>query len=145
MADQEVLKNNISIMDKNGGKSLQEWLDEFYEDSGKLSDIVRNLAFAGIGLIWIFRNPDPINVILPRELILPINLIVLGLIFDLIQYIWRSVTIYFLYRKNEEDKKFNNITMPNWLRDTTWIFFVAKIILIAAAYLFIYKYLMGRF
>ena len=36
---------------ENINKPLKDWLEEFYDDTGKISDIVRNLALAGIGLI----------------------------------------------------------------------------------------------
>jgi hypothetical protein len=37
---------------------LQKARDTYYEYSGKLSDITRQLSFAGIAIVWIFRAGD---------------------------------------------------------------------------------------
>lgn len=141
-------------MEKNNKtqKSLLDWLGEFYDDTGKLSGIIRNLAFAGIGLIWIFRNPDLTESILPQNLLLPLLFIVLCLISDVLQYLWRSISIYTVYKCKEvkylkeklKEKEISNITIPNFISVITWIFFWMKIIFIATAYVLLCNFIVGK-
>jgi len=42
--------------------NLQDYRDDFYTYSGKASDISRQLAFAGIAIIWIFKKEVPATV-----------------------------------------------------------------------------------
>ena len=65
--------------------NLQDYRDDFYTYSGKASDISRQLAFAGIAIIWIFKKKVPATgLTVPSELILPGILIVLALGVDLL-------------------------------------------------------------
>jgi len=76
---------------------LDDYRETFYSYTGKASDISRQLAFAGIAIIWIFKKDLPgAGLTVPRELIVPGLLIVLALGFDLLQYclgtvIWGGV------------------------------------------------------
>jgi hypothetical protein len=45
---------------------LEKYLDTFYWFLGKTSDVARQLAFAAIAVIWVFRYTDGSNQILPR-------------------------------------------------------------------------------
>ena len=127
-------------------------VNEFYDDSGKISDIVRNLALAGIGLIWIFKNSDLTHNILPVELIPALKFVILGLIADLVQYLWRAVNIYIFYKIKEikfqkgklTDDDISDVTMPHYIAIISWLFFCSKIILVAIAYFTIYQFLLTR-
>ncbi len=133
-------------------KSLLDWLDEFYEDTGTLSRIIRNLAFAGIGLIWIFKNSDLTHDLLPKQLIVPLKYIVLSLIADVCQYLWRATTIYIVYKikdikhskKKLTDAEISDVTMPNYVAWGTWVLFVVKIICAGIAYFYIYQFIVSR-
>lgn len=133
-------------------KPLKQWLDDFYDDTAKLSELVRNLALAGIGLIWIFKNGDLTQKIIPVELIQPLKYIVLGLFLDLLQYSWRAVTNYIVYRVNEwkyDHKKLtkeeiSDVSVHVIIPFITWVFFIAKIVFIAMAYNNIYHFLIAR-
>ena len=136
--------NKKIIMPKNESinKPLKDWLAEFYDDTGKISDIIRNLALAGIGLIWIFKNSDLTHDILPKGLIPALRFIVLGLITDLLQYLWRAINIYIFYKINEikyqkgklTNQNISDVTIPNYIAIGTWIIFCSKIILVTIAY-----------
>ena len=69
-----------------------------YEDlTGKLSDINRQLCFAGFGIIWIF-NKTGNETIIPSELYEPAVWLVISLAIDVIQYVYSSIAwaIYYL-------------------------------------------------
>jgi len=132
-------------------KSILDWLGEFYDDTKTISGIIRNLAFAGIGLIWIFRNSntDLSKNILPEALLLPLFVIVLGLIADVLQYLWRACAIYLVYqiklykytKGKLSDEQISNVTIPKIIGYVTLAFFAAKIIAIAYAYYLILVFL----
>jgi len=133
-------------------KSLLDWLGEFYEDTTTLSALIRNLAFAGIGIIWIFRSSDLTRDILPKQLLTPLTLIVLSLIADVTQYLWRAVTIYIIYRikerefrkqkeKNETKAELSDVTMPDFIRIGSWTFFILKIVFVFIAYAYIFAFI----
>ena len=64
---------------------LQDYRETFYEFTGKASDITRQLSFAGIAIIWIFKKETGTALTVPHELLWPGVLIVLALFFDLLQ------------------------------------------------------------
>ena len=133
-------------------KPLKDWLGEFHDDTGKISDLVRNLAFAGIGIIWIFKNTDLTYKIIPKELVLPLKYIVLGLFLDLFQYIWRAINVYVIYsikakqydKGKLKSKDIADVKIPKYIPFFTWLFFTSKIFLVAIAYYNIYQFLLTK-
>jgi hypothetical protein len=125
---------------------LQDYRDTFYTFSGKASDLNRQLGFAGIAIIWLFKK-DPIGgLTIPRELVLPSFLIVGSLVCDMAQYCLASIVWHWFYRTNEklgisEDK---DLTHSVWLERPIWIAFWLKIGLIVAAYVFINLFLWSQ-
>ena len=78
---------------------------DYYAFSGKVSDICRQLNLAGIAVIWILRTDIAHSggVAWTKFLIWPLALCVLGLAFDLLQYIWQTaVWGTFQHRKGKE-------------------------------------------
>ncbi|WP_346239621.1 hypothetical protein ABDK00_018160 [Niabella insulamsoli] len=133
-------------------KPLKDWLEDFHDDTGKISDLVRNLALAAIGIIWIFKNTDLTHNIIPKELVLPLKFVVIGLLLDLFQYVWRAINIYIIYsikaKRFDEgkltDAEIADVKVPNYIPFLTWLFFIAKIIFVAIAYYNIYLFLMTK-
>jgi hypothetical protein len=133
-------------------KPLKDWLEDFHNDTGKISDLVRNLALAGIGIIWIFKNTDLTHNIIPKELVIPLKYVVIGLLLDLSQYIWRAVNVYIVYqiKANKYDKgkltdaDIADVKIPNYIPFFTWLLFISKIIFVAIAYYNIYQYLLTK-
>lgn len=69
---------------------------EAYEElSGKLSDVNRQLAFAGIGIIWIFKITDDHSPIIPNELLEPV--IFFNYIFSIRLMSILNTNIYLVY------------------------------------------------
>jgi|GEM_PF-1525140 hypothetical protein len=73
-------------------KDRTEVLALYNKSSIKASDVNRQLGFAGIGIIWLFRNSILISsakekFIIPEELFKPATLIIFSLGIDLLQYI----------------------------------------------------------
>lgn len=63
--------------------------------------MARQLAFAGIAVIWIFTNNDDSGVSLPSSLLWPALLFVSALASDFLQYISLSI-VWFLFTRHKE-------------------------------------------
>jgi hypothetical protein len=73
-------------------KMVEDYRKDFYEFSGKASDITRQLAFAAIEVIWLFKADAPTGrITIPPDLIWPDILIVAALAADLLQYVAASL------------------------------------------------------
>ncbi|WFU14415.1 hypothetical protein [Bradyrhizobium sp. CB3481] len=122
---------------------LQDYRETFYTFSGKASDLNRQLAFAGIAIIWLFKKEPLAGLTVPKELVLPGLLIVASLIADMLQYCIASVLWRVFYRSKEnlnvsEDK---DIKHGVWWERPIWIAFWLKIALIITAYIFLMRFL----
>jgi len=120
-------------------------LNEFKEDyqwfSGKTSDVVRQLAFAGIAIIWIFKQ-DGEPPIIPRALLWPIILLAFSLAADLLQYvsatiIWGSFHRYH-EKNNPKDRDIKASPKLNW--PTNFLFYT-KIFFVIWAYVSMINYI----
>lgn len=126
-----------------GGLSIKEGYERSDYYSGQSSEINRQLAFAGIAVIWVFKEERGGQINVPLALFLPGVLIVTGLAVDLLHYviageIWRQVT-----RKNEQEGKdaFKVKPFINWMGDTMyWL----KIALTIIAYILLIRFLSQR-
>jgi hypothetical protein len=124
---------------------LPEYRETFYTFSGKLSDIGRQLAFAGIALIWLFKKDTIAGTTIPKELFLPGAIIILGLAIDLIQYVVASIIWRFYYRYLERQHVSEEAEQDHsaWLEIPIWTLFCMKTICIMVAYCFLLKYFIG--
>lgn len=120
-----------------------------YEElSGKASDIVRQLSFGGIALIWLFRLGTEKQFTLDQTMLRAALFIILALFFDFLQYL-TSALIWFLYfrRKEKQDiPKTENFEAPEQLNWAGWTFFCLKAAMILVAYMgFIIPFLLRKF
>lgn len=125
---------------------LSEYKNDYYEFTGKLSDINRNIAFAAIAIIWIFKQTaEGGAIVIPKDFIFPSILIVCALGFDLLQYIYQSATWSLFYHRNEkkatEDNPDPDILAPDYLNYPSWFLFVFKVFFVIWAYSIIFSYL----
>jgi hypothetical protein len=131
--------------------TLSEYKETYQRLSGKASDAARNLAFAGIALIWIFKIDTPGSPKLPYDLIFPCGLFVLTLCSDFLQYIvgtivWGSFHCYQEKKKYaeygskavEEDPDIDSPWYFPWFQN---IFFIIKIICVLISYVMILNYI----
>lgn len=99
-------------------KTLAEIDEAKKAATGKASDVARQLAFAGLAVVWILREASG-NPIGPA-LVAPLLLLVACLSLDLLQYVWCSFiwTVFYNYQfeKHRSDKK--EVDIPdaiNWI------------------------------
>ena len=111
--------------------------------SGSLSKFNRQLALAGIGIVWLFRTTVDGKTSIAPEMLTPILWFVISFSFDLLQYLWQSYVWYIFYwckRKKgmQEDDEANE---PEWPNVVAWVMFTVKVVAMMVAYLYLANYL----
>ncbi len=124
---------------------LEKYKERSHEYTEKASDIIRNLCFAGIGIIWIFRNVDNSGSPIDGMLIYPLILLALSLLFDLGQYFIGGVIWIRFFRKREKDPAFKDPELdvkakPIWNKPVYFCYY-AKVVLMVGAYVLIILHL----
>jgi len=108
-------------------------------NSQKVSDIIRQMSFAGIAIIWLFtlNGGKPANVKIDQQLILPAVLFMITFLLDFLQFTIDTVIfqIYDMIKIPENSK------VPVW---QGWICFTLKAIAIIWAYWIIIMYLKSQ-
>lgn len=108
--------------------------------SNQLSKICRQLGFAGLAIVWLFKTGEPSAQVIPLTLVLPSFLLVLALSFDLLHYFSGNLVLeYFTHQaqKNQQD----NFVAPFWMNYPNRFFFYGKTLLIAISYLYLLGFL----
>lgn len=124
---------------------LSEYRKTYYELSAKASDVSRQLAFAGIAIIWIFKLDSKPIPIIPQSFLLPTILLACALACDLLHYIvgtfiWGN----FQWRKEKEKKDGEtdpDLIAPRYLNQPILVLFSLKLFFVTVAYYFIIKYI----
>ncbi len=135
--------------------TLKEARETYYSYSGKLSEITRQLSFAGIAVIWIFRVGDKpaTGFVWDKTLLLPLVLFVAALGCDLLQYLYASFAWGVFHRCKEKqfremrakdgervEDDFKAHRAINW---PTLFFFWSKAFIAAAGHTLLLKHLAG--
>jgi len=113
---------------------------EFNIYSGKASDVARQLAFAGLGFIWLFK-PDGADIkAVPHQLHAAAVVLIAGLALDAIHYlagslIWGGYALH--YRAKAEDAMGEAPMWPFW---TLNCLFLAKTLAVAVGYVILLLY-----
>jgi hypothetical protein len=126
---------------------LEEYKKDSYEFSKLTSDLVRQFAFAGIAIIWIFKFDKIEHHLIPPELIIPLLFFVATLAFDLFQFLIPTIIWTIFFRYNEKKNKGVpdvNIKASGWLSFPGWFFFSLKIITLTIGYFKIVLFLISK-
>ncbi len=125
---------------------LEEYKKDSYEFSKLASDLVRQFAFAGIAIIWIFKYEKPIEHLIPVELFKPLLFLIITLALDLLQYLIPSIiwTIFYKYHENKGRKSDYELKANKLLSIPGWVFYFGKIIILSLAYIQIIKFILQK-
>ncbi len=92
-------------MKKKAKFTLEDAFKNYYEFSGLLSSNVRNLCYAGIAVIWVFKTGINPAIELPPALIFALLFFVASLLMDIFQYAWSTIWWGKTSYSNEKLKK----------------------------------------
>lgn len=126
---------------------LEQYKKEAHEFQGLTSGLVRQFAFAGIALIWIFKIDKPNEHLIPNECYWSLLFFVITLIFDFLQYFIPSI-IWMRYFKHHE--KLNNgnveidIKAKNYYSFPGYFCYYSKVIFLFIGYGMILTFILGK-
>ena len=125
--------------------NLEEAKTTFYESSATLSDLARKLLFAGIAVVWIFKVSDKTAAGIPfsRSLLLPLAAFVLGLFFDMAQYLYKTIAwwLYYAVKHKGGIPDEANVNPPGILNLLTFAFFFGKVACCAYGFYYLLRYI----
>ncbi len=126
---------------------LKSYLKDYHEFSGKASDISRQLAFAALAIIWIFKGEGTQKLIIPSLLVKSGAYISVALLLDFLQYvissiIWKTFHAYHEKKGVSADKE---IKASEWLAVPGWICYFGKLVFVLIGYSFLLQFLFSRF
>ena len=129
---------------------LDDYLDDIREYSAKASEVNRQLAFAGIAIVWLFKNPEPVFVIFPSPLVFILLLLCLALSIDLIHYLFATIAWKIFYDGKESEWKEGKlkdnaeVLGPVWIQKTIDVMFFLKIIATIWAYIDMIRFFLPK-
>ena len=82
--------------------TLKDAREAYYTYTGNVSELARQLSFAGIGVIWVFRSKEaPSGFVWDPSLRWTATLFVAALALDLLQYVYASLAWGVFHRQKE--------------------------------------------
>jgi len=120
---------------------LQEAKDNFYKSSGTLSELLRKLVFAGIGIIWILKvgDKDAGGLKFQKDLYLPLFLFTLSITLDVFQYVYKSTTwwLYYEFKHRAGVKDDADIDPSGLWNLPTFVFYYGKVLVGALGFIYL--------
>ncbi|HEX5733940.1 MAG TPA: hypothetical protein VF131_13990 [Blastocatellia bacterium] len=122
---------------------LKDARENYYYFSQKTSEIVRQLGFAGIAVIWVFKTEIDGKLFVPPELISIGKFLIAGLGLDLFHYAYGTLAwgIYNGLKERDGTKEGTEFLAPRPINWPTLFFLWSKVIAISIAYIKILQYL----
>ena len=118
--------------------NLSDYKESFYTFSASASSSARQLAMAGIAMLWVFKvSSGEANYTLPSQLFLPAVFLICALASDLLQYLIATVTWGMFHRYHEKKAADNDnpiLKAPVYLSAPIYLFFYLKILFVLVAY-----------
>src|SRR5215216_3546154 len=123
--------------------NLQDYRQTFYDYSGKLSDVCRQLAFSAIAVVWLFKSESDGIPHFPERLVLPSVFVIACLTLDLLQYLLGSLIWRSFYRSKEKMGMTSEQEIDHsiWLEFPILTTFYLKVALLLVAYCLILAFL----
>src|SRR5438876_599158 len=115
----------------------------YFDYAEKFNDRLRTLAMTGIGIIWVFKESNQTSSWIPKALLSPGILLVAALAFDVLQQAYGMLAWRFVAGKGEGYVAERQIETPRWLDWPTMTMFYARMLLVFAAYIWLFAYLIG--
>lgn len=123
---------------------LSNYKDDYYEFTGLASSASRQLAFAGIALLWLFKSGDNGAYEIPKQLFVPATALIFTLSCDILQYVTGSLIWGTFFRANEKKTKEIGedpvLEAPSYYSWPITAFFILKIASVIYAYYHLLKF-----
>lgn len=121
----------------------------YYDYTAQTSALVRQLCYAGIAVIWLFKIESSESKIpqIPEDLIVPLFCIVAALAFDFFQYAVASFIWGFYHRCKEKypyKSKDKDFLAPRYFNWFGIFFFWSKVALVITAYVLLLCFLENK-
>lgn len=126
---------------------LSEIRKAYEELSGSLSKVNRQLTFAGIGIVWLFRVTDSTgNTTIDTDMLMPILFFVISFAFDVLQYLYLSIAWYIFYwrQRNDRVKEDDEVNESEYMNIPAWIMWFLKVVALIIAYCSLGIYLYSK-
>lgn len=125
---------------------LSDHKSSYYDHTASASSVARQIAFAGIAFIWIFKRESTGSITLPTELLWPAILLILGLTSDLLQYFSASAIWGVFHRTKEKQgiKQNEEIQASIYLNWPSLAFFWIKLFSITIGNILILSYALKK-
>lgn len=104
---------------------IRESFDTFFNKAGELS---RQLAFAGIAIIWIFKTDEHTGIKIPGDLYTPLSLFCVGLLADLFQHLYGAVAWGIVLKICNKIHDNHQVKVSSVINIPTWFFFIFKVV-----------------
>lgn len=123
--------------------------DCYYSHSGNASAAARQIAFAGIAVVWVFNQPVTNHTLnLPEQLVSALLFLCAALALDLLQYTFSTATWGFWSRRKEKQFKHKfhddpDVEPPPFLNWPGIVMFWSKLAALFWAYLHLALYLIA--
>lgn len=122
---------------------LDDYRKDYYGFSSKASEISRQLSFAGIALIWVFKLDRDEILAIPTALLTPALLFCIALALDLLHavlgtLIWGAFARYHERAGKQDNDELDAPAHFNW---PTLLCFWGKVASVIVAYLLVLKYI----
>jgi hypothetical protein len=114
----------------------------YLDYSGRTSENVRQLSFAALGIIWVFR-PSTANLTFSRTLLIAGTCAVSALVLDFLQSLYGTVAWGWFHRQKEltgldDDAEFKAPRQMNW---PTNALFLLKVVALIPCYALLLRHL----
>lgn len=126
---------------------IEDYRKFYAEASTKASDVCRQLAFAGIAVVWVFAEGKDAAKTVPPGLVWPSLFLVLTLATDFFQYVVKSIIWGAYVRELERDGHTVDKDLPLHSSLLVWpvdFLFHAKLALLFIAYCMLLVFLVRR-
>ncbi len=123
---------------------LSAYKADYYQYSGLASSTSRQLALAGIALVWVFKTQGTTGYALPNELLYPSVFLICSLASDLLQYVFGSIIWGLFHRHHEKSRSAitedPDVEAPMYFTWPINLFFYGKIAAVLIAYFYLFSH-----
>jgi hypothetical protein len=128
------------------GRAFSKFRGDYYEHSGRASDVARTLALSAIAVVWVFKKETEASYALDPPLVASAFLAVAALASDILQYTWQAAVWGVWTRRKELEGAAEDtpLVAPPWFNWPAMMLFAAKLGLVLCCYVVLLRYLASR-